>query len=76
MLTKDDLKQIKEVILTPLEKRFGGLEKRFEKLVKKVDAIAEDVKDLKLEVKGIHVILERHESEFDERLKRLESTSN
>lgn len=86
MLTKDDLKQIREIVVRPLEGRFDTLEQKVDSLAADVSEIKLDVADLKtdvadlkievadikLETKGIHVILERHEDDFRQRIERLE----
>ena len=60
MLSKSDLEKIKQIV-KPIEE--------------KIDRVASDVKDLKLETKGIHLILERQEKDFGERIERLEQNA-
>ncbi len=92
MLSKNDLKQIKEVVegsIRPLDLRLERVETRTEEtqnrvsklgtevegLSHKIDKVASDVKELKLETKGIHLILERQEKDFSERIERLEQNA-
>ena len=96
MLTKDDFKQIKQIVrgvFMPLDQKVGILEKqgtsidlRLERVERKVDSVdlklgevggkvdqlGDEVKSLKLETEGIHLILERQEDNFRQRIERLE----
>lgn len=64
MLTKDDLKEIKQ-LFKPFEGRFDNLEG-------KVDKLSEDIEDLKLETRAIHEIIKTQSSELENRIQRLE----
>ncbi|OIP58232.1 MAG: hypothetical protein COX79_02250 [Candidatus Levybacteria bacterium CG_4_10_14_0_2_um_filter_36_16] len=82
MLTKDDLKQIKNVVqdaIQPVDFRLSRIEGKVDDLTIDVSEVKSDVKilkedtaDLKLETKAIHKIIEIQSLEHEKRIERLE----
>lgn len=74
MLSQDDLKKIKG-LLQPLEDNVRSIDKRLTSVEDKIDKMAAGIKDLKLETKAIHMIIERQDKDFRQRIERLEENA-